>query len=111
MRLITLTIGGVATPGDVVSVSYSAKRGGKTSGSHQVREGETLADVAQGLAFSINTHWVQGLFDAKAKGETIRVQCADGADDVTFGWRVERIVGANHLALAPGGDITVAIEE
>lgn len=112
MKTVSFKLGGVATPGDVVSLSYSAKRGGKTSASHLVREGETLDAVAQDLTFAVETHWCQPLFKAiKGANNDITVICADGADDVSFSWQIEHVVGANHLSLAPGGNLTVEILE
>jgi len=112
MKTVQFEIGGIATTDNVLSISYSAKRGGKTSASHQVYPNQTLEDITQGLVFAINTHWCKPLFDARKTGETtLMVICSDGADDVSFSWQCEHINGPNHLYLADGGDLTVGIKE
>ena len=111
MRNVTVLLGGAATPGDVVNLSYAARRGGKTTTGFIVNAGDTLCDVAAGLARGVNTDFCQPLFFAKAIGEALTILVADAADDVTFSGFVERVVGSNHTVRAPGGSETVTIEE
>ena len=111
MRIATITLGGVVTPGDVVNIAYAARRGGLTATGHLVQAGETLADIATGLARGVNTDFCQPLFLARATGEAVTILVADGADDVTFSAFVEHVAGANHTIRAPGGSETVTISE
>lgn len=111
MKVITITVSGKETAGDIVTLYYRAKRGGQTETAYIVKEGDPLSVIAQQLAFGINTNFCKPLFDAHAKGEEITIMVADGADDVTFGWYVEHITGDNHLHRAPGGTEIVEISE
>lgn len=111
MRFIRFEIGGDASAGDVVCLTYSAKRGGKTTAAHIVRAGESLDDIATDLGFAINTHWVAGMFEASAQGAVVSVKAADGVDDVAYDWYVEHVVGGNALIREPGGTETVTITE
>jgi hypothetical protein len=111
LRIITLTIGGAPTPGDVVNIGYAAKRGGKTETGHLVKDGEKLPDIARGLAFGINTHFCQPLFEAKAKDTVVMIICAEGVDDVTFHGFIEHVAGSNSTMREAGGTETVTISE
>ena len=111
MRSVTILLGGVATPGDVVNLSYAAKRGGKTTTGYLVLPGDTLTEAAAGLARGVNTDFCQPLFLAKAIGEAVSILVADAADDVTFSAYVEHVAGANHTIREPGGSATISISE
>ena len=58
----TVTVGGMVTPGDVLSITATPQRGAPIVASYTVRVGDTLPLIAAGL----NTSWVNatGLFPA-----------------------------------------------
>ena len=109
MRILTITIGGELTPGDVVCLQSESAGGGRTQVGHIVGKTDTFEGVASSLANSVGTHFCQPLFQTKVSGEKIILVIH--ADDIEIGWYVEHIVGSDPTQRAPGGSETVTISE
>lgn len=109
MRVVVLTMHGSCKVNDVIVVYYEAKRGGRTETAHFVREDESLADVAIGLAAGVNTNFCRPFFDARSQGAEVTIYVHDGADDVKFGWFCEHLVEGDHSKRALGGGIKMVI--
>jgi len=107
MRTAIFTFGGTATPGDLLMLSYSAARGGRSTvkvvigapaGGDRNEKGwkmvTTIEEVVPAFVAEINgasSEWSPGYGDFKAsgKGDRLMVMCSTLMDDVKFSYDVE----------------------
>ena len=120
MKIVNATLRGEPAVGDVVHLHYLAPRGGRTTAGHIVisveeqtgpdtfrRRPQTLEEIADMIAKMAEQQFCGSkngtpAFRTKAKGTTIRVECKDEVEDVTF---VSEIKPAN------GGDLAMDLVE
>lgn len=120
MKIVIATLSGQPHVGDIVELHYMAPRGGRTTAGHIVlevdeqtgldtfrRRPQTLEEIADMIAKSAEVQYCGAksgtpAFKAKARGATIRVECKDEVEDVTF---VPEIKPAN------GGDLAMDLVE
>lgn len=83
MKLASVSLSGIPTPGQTLVLHYIPLRGGRSSVGYVIRPDDTLETVATGIAETIRNNWLS-VFTPFAKGNGLQIVCQDPVDDVSF---------------------------
>lgn len=102
MKIVVATLQGAPAEGDVIMLHYMAPRGGRTTAGHVValveedagggfyrKRPQSLEEIADAIAKSAEMQYCGSkngtpAFRSSARGKTVRVECKDEVEDVTF---------------------------